>query len=302
MTYLCINFSLGDYWNSVIQNAIGCALGSAAAIGIAIWIYRRQYRDNEKSRINAAEEIERNTLKYFSISIQEIITLVKEQIENNEEFLVIFRKDILDFPLITYLPLFPIKRIIDNTALDKILISYINKFSSKENVIKEFSELISILDYLYLELASLPELLERGIKYDHERQVKFSDGYKKVWDYCGAVITGYETTDTDAVNTMKGIIAKFNDPNLQTDDIKYFYKNIIVPVNEYSVAMLESGRIYPVVIELAKETRDCKSVYADIIKHNKHFIEKDFLPISNKIKEEYGKLIKMSKDLLDNVN
>ncbi len=300
MVCLCINFSLGDYWNSVVQNAIGCALGSAAAIGIAIWIYRRQYRDNEKARIKAEKEIERNTLKYFSISIQEIIALVKQQIENNGEFMDVFRKKILDFPLITYLPLFPIKRIIESTSLDKILISYVNKFSENKDVIKEFSELISILDYLYLELASLPELLERGIKYDHERQVKFSDGYKKVWDFLGAIISGYVKTDTDTVNTMNAIIAKFNDPSLQTDDIKYFYDNIIVPVNEYSVTMLASGRVYPIFIELAKETRDCKGVYSDIIKHNKHFIEKDFLPISNKIREEYDKLIRMSKNLLDN--
>ena len=34
-----LGFSDAVYWNNVIQNAIGCAIGSIVAIGISILIY-----------------------------------------------------------------------------------------------------------------------------------------------------------------------------------------------------------------------------------------------------------------------
>lgn len=290
---LCIS----DYWQSVFQNALGCAIGSFAAILVAIGIYYKQYSDNEKSKKKKDKEEQENILKYFSISVKNAIGLVEHQYKNNLDFISDFKKEPLMIPLISYVPLSEIKRIINNNSYDKIMLAYLDRFL-KKNALNEFSEIMSILDYLYLELDMLPKNIENIKLYDHERKIKFKEYFNDIIKSIEQIIV--HGNNDDPIKKRYYELYEIFQNNAK--DIKSTYNNFITPINKYTLELLQQGNNNRDLEQLVIITRDCIQLYSEIIEHNEANISNDIIPISQSIFESLSKLKERSKSLIAIMN
>jgi hypothetical protein len=288
-------FYIPEYWQNVFQNAIGCTLGSLVAVWIAVAIYRRQTRDAAMARASVEQQEQNDLLRYFSISLDEIVRMLTDQSENIKNYIDKLQKDPLGDNLMTFVPLSSIKRLTDgNVPMDKLLISYVDNFSHTKDALKTFSEIFAVLDYAYLELSYLPVTIERVLTQDQSRKLKFSEYYKIAWDEVGSFITTLDETDPANIR-LRELLASFREGKAANDDIQYHHDRFISPINDIALEQLASGRRE--FVKLTITTRDAKQLFVDMFRHQDNFIKNDLLPIQTKILQESQKLKALLEEL-----
>lgn len=283
---------ISNYWSSVLQNALGCAAGSVAGIWISIWIYRNQNAQHEKELTTSKKQVENNLWMYFSKSLADIITSLEQQRNSIEEFIKVTKADPLNRSLLTIVPIHPIKRIIENSSLDEILIAHTNRFQDDPEATKKFSQILSTLDYLYLELDYLPGTFKRSMRADHKRRVEFSKLFKFVWNSIGKQLVndpgGTEPATQDFIKVWQAFEAERKDPS----DLRYAHDQLIIPMLRISSDLVGSGNM--LFIDLANAARDAKDLFNDILIHIENFNDDDLLPISEKIQESIDELKRLT--------
>ena len=162
-----------DYWYSVTQNAIGCAIGSLAAIVISIWIYHQTIKETNKSLKQAQDTKEINELKAFSFMLSDAIALAQKQYENICKFITALGDEPNTFPKIKTRTLGNLKRIIDTITVEDTGLSYMKHFHGADSA-KEFTSILETVDYLYFEFKEMNELVKMASQNHYDRQIKFS--------------------------------------------------------------------------------------------------------------------------------
>jgi len=179
-TYVIVEFifsiAVSKYWNDVFQNAIGCAIGSLAAIGISIWIYRETIRQSNKAISNEKIQDETNQLKAFKLMLEAAIKTADKSIGYIDEFILSLKKYPVEFPLLYQTSYGSLKRIIESISVEKTGKSYMKKFPV-ENSPKEFLLILEVIDYMYAEFGGLYDLVKRASTNHTERLMKVSDDF-----------------------------------------------------------------------------------------------------------------------------
>ena len=152
-------FSDGVYWNNVLQNAIGCAIGSFVAIGISILIYWLTIRATNKTTRQAISTSETNQLSAFALMLELAVEMATNQIKNLNEFLASVRAHPSTFPIPAVHPLARLKRITDTISIESTGLVYI-KYFPKQNAAKVFTKILDHIDYLYAEINGLQEMIK----------------------------------------------------------------------------------------------------------------------------------------------
>lgn len=170
----CIFFGLTAYWNSVFQNAIGCAFGSLAAIIISIVIYKETVRESNEAVKNERLTSETNQLKAFKLMLQEVIRISNKMVEFIEEFIPALKTQPSKFPKVQVTSLGSLKRIIDTITVEKTGMTYMKYFVSEDST-KEFLDILKVVDYLYSEFGEFQEVVKRASLNHTARLVRVAD-------------------------------------------------------------------------------------------------------------------------------
>src|ERR1700721_1100128 len=93
-----------EYWKSVLQNSIGCAIGSFFAIIITVIIYLDSLKKSANEKNNAKLDEEAKHLKAFSLLVKNGIRMTKQQEKNISEYIEKLSSNIIpnEFPLMSY--------------------------------------------------------------------------------------------------------------------------------------------------------------------------------------------------------
>jgi hypothetical protein len=228
-----------QYWNNVVQNAIGCAIGSIVAIGFSYLIYRWTIKQNNATIIEANKLRESNQLKALAVMLQDAIKMVKNQSKAIKKFIDELKKQPNEFPKITINPLGNLKRIIDTITIEGTGLTYMKHFSSK-NSAKEFTSILELIDYLYAEFQGLEGLIQRASLNHHDRKIAVS----KVFDYTNKLVLDYisRMPEIDIIcQGIKQIKINFDNNRGSFDNIGSVNALFFVPLNNFIREMLNKG-------------------------------------------------------------
>ena len=253
-----------QYWVGVFQNAIGCTIGSLAAIAAAYLIY---WLTNKHSRIDRAQEA-KDLLIYFKGLVANVIQIAKNQTSNIEAYCLSIQEYDLQPAILRFLPMYNLKKIAEGDSMDRILIAYIRAFPGPADAI-DFSNLISKVEYLYSQFLQLPEELNRTMIYDHERKMQL----KRIFQNAYALLREYtlqaEMMDpTNLFDKIQHVVDQFNKHSVENYDIAFFNQYFFVPLNDILHAELVDGDPLPVIVSLSHLTREGASLFLEIKSQN----------------------------------
>src|SRR5258708_6416700 len=257
-----------EYWKSVIQNGIGCTIGSFLAIWISYKIYRRTTRKADLDRVTQTQQENIDILLNFKRTIQAILSISKNQTENIKKFVSEIHKNDLEIPLFSFIPIYNLKRVAENN-LDTLLIVYRRQFPGEESL-KIFNNIISNIEDIYSQFLLLPEQLAKVQMYDHERKTKFQEIFAESFAILGQyMLTQDPANPSAAAKEIEPTMIEFQQKHSDNYDIDFYYKYFLVPMNDTMVALLSGLDKNQKFVELAQSTRNGKQMYHYIKSQNR---------------------------------
>ncbi len=260
-----------EYWKSVIQNGLGCTAGSFLAIFFSYLIYVGSIRKDEQAQKKSHQQQTKDVLIYFQSLVKNVISTLKIQIAKLEEYIAQTNSDSLNIGPLTYLPLFQLTRIAEGDSIDRILAAYIERFPGEESV-KEFSEIVAIVEYFYGQLLQLPEEIKRALNYDFESKTKYQTLFQQCYGLLGRYMLDKDPTHpTPGSATLALVMQDFKDNYTDNYDLAHFYKYFFIPVNRALYQLLNGIEDDPIFVELIHLTRDGRQLFEYIQNQNLEF-------------------------------
>ena len=256
------NCFCNQYWNSVIQNAIGCGIGSFAAIFISWIIYKDSLKKGNSEKVKVKNEEESNQLKAFAIMLDDSIKMIIKQSKSIKALIEKLKEGPVEFPLITVYPIGGIKRIIDTITVEKTGLAYVKHFPS-ENSLNEFIKILSIMDYLYSEFSGLPLFIERATINHHNRKIEFSNIFEK----CNMLVIDFlldEPKKNHRRDKVWEIKNHFDNNRGEPSNLSSAYLLFILPLNDLMIAFLNEGFKDDFNKNLVLLTSKARDNYSDI--------------------------------------
>lgn len=242
-------FSDGVYWNNVVQNSIGCAIGSIVAIGISILIYWLTIRAANNATRKATSTSETNQLSAFALMLELALEMATNQVKNLNEFLVGIRAHPSTFPIPAVNPLARLKRITDTISIESTGLVYI-KYFPKQNAAKSFTKILDHVDYLYAELNGLQEMIKFASLNHQDRLQHFSAIFDQTDKYIiDNIIIPNRTEDiAKRIRNQKAVFVKSRS---SPDDIEPIHNNYFSPITKLLAEYLRNGgghNLCPIVV------------------------------------------------------
>lgn len=294
------NSTIQGFLKDFIINIIGALIGT----GTALAIFYMQGKSDKKKEDKAKREDRENILKYFSFLVKGAIKLTQLQIQYLLEFAKSVTKDDINFHELTIVSTNDFKRIAESNNLDEFLIAYTNHFNSSTESVRTFTEIISSIDYLLLELSELPKIMERAVKNDYELRENFESYFKSAYSSFGKTLIIHQRGKTETGKKLQELMTKFqNEHPGDNSDIKYFNDNFIEPTNNIITDYLSNihNLIDNEYLILAESTRNAKQVFNALRDQNKQLLE-IFHKIYLKIAAELINIERNAGNMLNNLN
>lgn len=284
------------YWNNVIQNAIGCAIGSVVAIGISILIYWLTIRATNKATRQAIATSETNQLSAFALMLELALEMVTNQVKNLREFLASIQAHPSTFPIPAMHPLARLKRITDTISIEGTGLVYI-KYFPKQDAAKEFTKLLDHIDYLYAELNGLQEMIKLASLNHQDRLLRLSAIFDQTDKFVIDNIIIANKTD-EIAKRIRQQKAAFVKSRNSPDEIEPLYSFYFSPITQLLADYIREGGEDPTYSQLVYLTSKGKESYGYIIAGYSKF-EKELDVIIAEVSKNLATLTQMSGTLLN---
>ena len=287
-----------NYWNDVIQNAIGGSVGSIIAIAVSFLIYWLTIRETNASAIKTKKDRESNQLKAFAVMLQDAIKMTKSQSAAISEFIEKIKKHPNEFPVPIIYPLGNLKRIIDTITIERTGITYMKYFSGKGSA-KEFTSILEIIDYLYAEFQGMVGLTQRASLNHYDRKLAvsraFDDSNKLVIDYIERM------SEADVFSQkIRQIKINFDTNRGSVDNIDSVNTLFFLPLNNFIKRLLSNGTKTNYILDLFYITSRGIEYFEYIASGYKKF-ENEMIGIESEVKENLRKLESVSLKILNSI-
>jgi hypothetical protein len=233
-----MGFEASGYWNDVIQNGIGCAIGSLVAIAISFVIYWLTIRYTDNAARKAVADKENNQLEAFSLMVGEAKRMIVAQIKGIDEFNKALKLQPVKFPLIIINPIGSLKRVIDSITFEGAGLAYKKKYKGHGSLI-EFTKILNLIDYFFYVFIDLQKMVKRASLNHDKRKFKIA----KVFDDTNRLVIKYLTLipEIDPLKQSLGEIkVKFERERGSLDRIEpintLFFEPIVDLTKKYLVA------------------------------------------------------------------
>jgi hypothetical protein len=285
-----------QYWNDVIQNALGGTIGSILAIAISFLIYWLTIRQSNAATAKANEESESNQLRAFTIMLKDSIKVTEKQSEAVSKFVEEIKKQPNEFPLLSMYSMGSLKRVINTITIEGTGATYMKYFPSKDSA-KEFTGILGIVDYLFAETEGLTGLIQRASINHYDRKLEVSrtfDRYNKfVLDYI------YRMDEADIIGQKIRQIKKDFDANRgPVDNIDSIKLLFFLPLNTYLGEMLNKGIKTDYMLELFYGTSRGIEYFENITSGYKRF-EGEISGIESEVNKNLEKLKSTASKILN---
>ena len=285
-----------QYWNDVIQNAIGGTIGSFLAIAFSFLIYWLTIRQSNASSERAKKENEYNQLKAFAVMIKDSIKVTKKQSEAIKNFIEEVKKQPNEFPLLSMYSLGSLKRVINTITIERTGATYMKYFSGKDSP-KEFTSVLEIIDYLNMEFEGLVGLIQRAALNHYDRTLEvsrtFDKGNKLVLDYI------HKMNEADFIGQeIRHIKRHFDENRGSFDNINSVNSLFFLPLNNSLKKILNNGVRTDYMLELFYVTSRGIEYFQNIALGYKKF-EREISKIELQVNNNLGKLESTASKILN---
>ena len=276
-------FLSAEYWKAVLQNGIGCTLGSMLAIYVSLIIYQFSNRKEKNEQQARQKQETRDILLYFKEVVRNILKISEKQVSNMEIFVKTVKINEIDLPLLSFLPIYNLKRIAEGESLDRILIAYIREFPG-EGSIKEFGNLISGIEYVYNQFVMLPDEMRRGKDYDYERKLNYQKYFRECYSMLGHyMVEPHPSLQEQGIFDIQTMLDKLRENHNDNAEIEVYHNFFFVPLNKIMVNLIDLNP-NQMVMRLASISRDAIQLFEAIKKHNSEFADSQHVLIPGLIK------------------
>lgn len=116
------------YWEAVLQNAIGCTIGSLLAILASYLIYSLSTKQSRADQQLEKSTNEEEAYALFGLLMQNVCQASETMISNIDEFTKDLSQPNDNFPDLKYIPLNNFKRISELQDLQKLLFAFTKRY------------------------------------------------------------------------------------------------------------------------------------------------------------------------------
>lgn len=200
-------------------------------------------------------------------------------------------------PLLKLVPLNELDIIVNKLNQEKYYHSYLNEFGDSKEVIDEFGNIISILNYFYNDVNLIKDSLQKSFEHDYERKFALKSIIDKLVEDSAEILINAEIKETQKGfwDYINGIMVDFYDKKSGMSDIKFYQENFVEPLKK---GLLPYAQTVPVAHHLIVQTKNASVLHFDIISHNLKVAD-DFEDTYKKMNNNMEKFRKAIKRLTD---
>jgi hypothetical protein len=289
---ICIN----AYWYSVIQNAIGCAIGSIVAIVFSFYIYWRSNWNNNRLAKNEKLADELNRLRSFKLMLQRAIKNSDELIKHIGEFIPKLKAHPNEFPLLIITPLGNFKRITETITVEKTGAAYTKHFPGVDSI-KEFTSILESIDFLYDAFLECRDVVQRASLNHFDRVMKVSDKFD-IADKLLIDVTSDPRNHNVILKDLLEAKANFIKERGELSNIDSVYNLYLLPMRIIMAALIKGGIMNDFIREYTHNITKCIEYYLYIGSgYDKFVLEME--GIEKSLKENLANLEGKAKKILE---
>jgi hypothetical protein len=256
-----------DYWDMVVQNALGCMIGSFLSIYVAFLIYRSSLNQMREDAATRERRDHANTRTYFTQTLNSMLSVSTTQLKNLKDFLHAISTDPTEYPLLPYTPMYEFKRVSESQNLDKILAAFTSIRTNSNETIHHFSDLIANVDYINAQMDIIVKQLEKAQLYDNDRKKQLKAAYGKIFEYVGNLLSLQRYDYTPPVRqALESVVTDYKNTNGVLNDLKFVYESFIIPLNASMNHLYDNAERGPVVMQIITMTDEALRTYKEMIK------------------------------------
>ncbi len=296
MISVLLNISWNEWWLGLLNTFIGAVIGSGATIFALYKTFKNDKRKEDQHKLDFQKE----KLKYLQSLMRSIRTGLEVQIQHLLPFAATIKADPLNIPLLTFVPLNELTRLVHKINQEDYYHSYLGEFGDHQSVIDEFRDIISTMNYFDAYINQIKSVLEKSVQYDHERKLKLKELFDKIKQAIIALLidNDIQQSEKEYWQQSKHLMETFDNADKAAEgktDLRFYYENMIEPLQTI-LSQFESkfDRLAPLVID----TVNAINLYHNILLQNDS-VANDFEEDKKALQKEYDELHPKIKRLMD---
>lgn len=220
----------GSFWISLIVTIIGTLVGFFGALYLSKWTDRKQINNEKKAR----EDRYKDRLKYLSQLIDASLLKLNDQLDNFEELAGDLIQDPAEQHRLKIKASNNLQRL-QNMDTEEVFHAYYLVIPENTNKIKDYKNIYSCIDFLYLRLKQAVESADKNVNFTYRDQMFI----KEIVDHLSNVIY-LKIKDLEKDDLKDSTVYKFLVHNHQeymkliedNSNIGNYEKDFLVPFGE----------------------------------------------------------------------
>jgi len=256
------------YWDVVLQNAIGCTLGSFVAIYVSWHIFKRSFEKTVEAKREEEQQKKKDRLAYYKYILNEAYKTSISFNVNIKSFVDKINNNPVEVPPFVFLPLNSLKRAFETGMTDEVLFAFTEKHNDKEGVVDKFSRIYTITETLYTRFSHLKTQIDKAREFDHRRKIEVRAAINNSKNLLQKVITNGSSIPTPFLGALIGRLQKYHQMKANNIDFHQFPGQFLDPLNATVRTILNNKFISDELIELENVTAAAMMTYRDISLQN----------------------------------
>ena len=249
--------------STFLENFIGSFIGTITALIIFVLESRRERNKSRKER----KENYKSALIYFQLLLTNIIKVVGKQVIAYRDHSENIKNDPLNFHLLQLYITQDIDRILNKLDQERLFQAYLQEFGNSIEVIKEFKEIISIMDYFNSIISQVTTSQEKYLTELHDNLVKYKDiSEEDVLKGCIMILENIRNSTSDykknnVYASLNAIVVNYHDTSPNPPTVEHIQASLITTLTN---TILEQLRSEPEIFEIADDCRRATWLFNDI--------------------------------------
>jgi hypothetical protein len=203
-------------------------VGSIIGAFVVIYLFYRQIRLDKYIEIKRLENERDEKLKYFADVIRNVINDLEAQITSAKIISKKIKQEPLQIPLLSQTGVKDLNRIIYILDQEKFYHAFLAKYNWQPDAVKNFRNIYSHLDYFDASLKAEIESLDKKVKYDYERKVRYKNLVEESMEKIDLLILYPPFGDTDYLQEAQEILISFRKSKGGDKGISHYQEGFIL--------------------------------------------------------------------------
>ncbi|AVR46027.1 hypothetical protein C7S20_12610 [Christiangramia fulva] len=279
-------------WYFNLGNTI---LGAGIGSGVTVWALYRTFKHDKKKEEEKRIQFQQEKIKYLQSLLRIILQNLKIQIENYKTFALAIESDLFNLPLLSEVTLNELKRIVHQIDQEDYYHSYLGEFGHSKEIVDEFRNIISLLNYYDGNIQNYKTSLEKSFSFDYDRKIELKTIVENAMDRtAGHLIESELQNEKEFLEFMNNLMIEFHNKATSSSDLKFYFENYVEKMKKGLIHfMRDIPQAHLLMIEMKKATY----IYNDIQLQNKN-VSNDFMGLYSEMMDYYPKLEKNTERIM----